>query len=232
MGRATPKGSKAEGHSQSQRAAHGPRRCLRRIDQQTGLQTPPSPMKKLSTSSEGRHRHIHFDPDIVEAFLDIKETFRNIALTFADCNEERNMLGGKDRIGGFGKSIEHILLVEDNEINLEIMLSQLTSLGYNVETAVNGKEALVKLQRNTYDVILTDIKMPVMDGYELAAEIQKLEKDTKDPTPVFAITASDFDLNDELAKSLGFTGYMLKPLDLDLLKKKLAHIGFNGKPWV
>ena len=174
----------------------------------------------------------HFDPDVVDAFLALEDTFHNIALTFADCNEERNMLGGKDRIGGLGKSIEHILLVEDNEINLEIMLSQLTSLGYNVETAVNGKEALVKLQRNTYDVILTDIKMPVMDGYELAAEIQKLEKDTKDPTPVFAITASDFDLNDELAKSLGFTGYMLKPLDLDLLKKKLAHIGFNGKPWV
>ena len=175
---------------------------------------------------------VHFDPDVVDAFLAIESTFRNIALTFAESHEERNMLGGKDRIGGFGKSIEHILLVEDNEINLEIMLSQLTSLGYNVETAVNGKEALVKLQRNTYDVILTDIKMPVMDGYELAAEIQKLEKDTKDPTPVFAITASDFDLNDELAKSLGFTGYMLKPLDLDLLKKKLAHIGFNGKPWV
>ena len=144
----------------------------------------------------------HFDPDVVDAFLALEDTFHNIALTFADCNEERNMLGGKDRIGGFGKSIEHILLVEANEINLEIMLSQLTSLGYNVETAVNGKEALVKLQRNTYDVILTDIKMPVMDGYELAAEIQKLEKGDKDPTPVFAITASDFDLNDELAKSL------------------------------
>jgi putative two-component system response regulator len=174
----------------------------------------------------------HFDPDVVDAFLALEDTFHNIALTFADYNEERNMLGGKGRIGGLGKSIEHILLVEDNEINLEIMLSQLTSMGYNVETAVNGKEALVKLQRNTYDVILTDIKMPVMDGYELAAEIQKLEKDSKDPTPVFAITASDFDLNDELAKSLGFTGYMLKPLDLDLLKKKLAHIGFNGEPWV
>jgi putative two-component system response regulator len=169
----------------------------------------------------------HFDPDVVDAFLELENTFHNIALTFSDYNEERNMLGGKDREAVLCKSVENILLVEDNEINLEIMLSQLTSLGYKVETAGNGKEALDKFQKNTYDVVLTDIKMPEMDGYELTAGIRKLEKSAKYPTPVIAITASEFDLNDERAKSLGFAGYMLKPLDLDLLKKKLTGIVFT-----
>jgi CheY-like chemotaxis protein len=150
-------------------------------------------------------------------------------MTFADSDEERNALGGKDCQSAWCKTIENILLVEDNEVNREIMHSQLTSLGYQVDTAVNGKEALLLFQNKTYDVVLTDMEMPEMDGYELVAEIHKLEKNAKDPTPVFAITASDFDLNDERAKSLGFAGYMLKPLDLDLLRRKLARIGYMGK---
>ena len=83
----------------------------------------------------------HFDPDIVDAFLALENTFRNIALTFADFDEERQMLEEeKDLKPESCKGIENILLVEDNEINLEIMQSQLTSLGYKVEAAVNGKD--------------------------------------------------------------------------------------------
>jgi CheY-like chemotaxis protein len=104
------------------------------------------------------------------------------------------------------------------------MHSQLTSLKYKVDTAVNGKDALEKFQKNKYDLILTDIEMPEMNGYDLTAQIRLLEKDADSPTPILAITASEFDLNEERAKSLGFTGYMLKPLDLDLLRAKLANI--------
>jgi CheY-like chemotaxis protein len=71
-------------------------------------------------------------------------------------------------------------------------------------------------------VVLTDIEMPQMNGYDLAAEIRRLEQGTQPPTPILAITASEFDLNEARAKTLGFTGYMLKPLDLNLLKSKLA----------
>jgi CheY-like chemotaxis protein len=135
------------------------------------------------------------------------------------------MLGG----GNYLKSeacqrIENILLVEDNEINLEIMHSQLTSLNYKVDTAVNGKDALEKFRHNKYDVVLTDIEMPEMNGYVLTSEIRRLEQDVKPATPILAITASEFDLNEARAKSLGFTGYMLKPLDLELLKAKFAGI--------
>ena len=185
---------------------------------------PPFPHEKaVEIIVEGKGTH--FDPDIVDAFLELEDTFRNIALTFADYDEERQMLGG----GNYLKSeacqrIENILLVEDNEINLEIMHSQLTSLNYKVDTAVNGKDALEKFRNKKYDVVLTDIEMPEMNGYDLTAEIRRLEPEAQPPIPILAITASEFDLNEARAKSLGFTGYMLKPLDLELLKSKFAGI--------
>ena len=190
---------------------------------------PPFPHEKaVKIIVEGKGQH--FDPDIVDAFLELEDTFRNIALTFADFEEERQMLGGASaRRSGECGQIENILLVEDNEINLEIMHSQLTSLGYKVDTVLNGKEALEKFQKNKYDVVLTDIEMPEMNGYELAAAIRRLQEDAGYATPVLAITASEFDLNEERAVSMGFTDYMLKPLDLELLKSKFAHIICNHK---
>ncbi len=185
---------------------------------------PPFPHEKaVEIIVEGKGKH--FDPDIVDAFIELENTFRNIALSFADHDEERKMLsGGKDLRPKKGKPIESILLAEDNEINLEIMHSQLTSMGYKVDTAVNGKDALAKCQKKNYDVILTDIEMPEMDGYALTAEIRRIEKDSNNPIPILAITASEFDLNDERAKSMGFNGYMLKPLEIDVLENKLAEI--------
>ena len=64
----------------------------------------------------------------------------------------------------------------------------------------------------------------------MTAEIRRLEKDAGCATPVLAITASEFDLNEERAKSMGFSGYMLKPLDLELLKSKFADIVCNTGP--
>jgi CheY-like chemotaxis protein len=93
-----------------------------------------------------------------------------------------------------------------------------------VDTAVNGKDALEKFRHKKYDVVLTDIEMPEMNGYELTAEIRRLEQEAQPPIPILAITASEFDLNERRAKSLGFTGYLLKPLDLELLKSKFAGI--------
>ncbi|MBW2583757.1 MAG: response regulator [Deltaproteobacteria bacterium] len=104
------------------------------------------------------------------------------------------------------------------------MQSQLTAMGYRVDIAVNGTEALKLYQKKAYDVILTDIEMPEMNGYELTAEIRRLEADTDRSIPILAITASEFDLNEERARSKGFNGYMLKPLEVEVLKKKLAGI--------
>jgi putative two-component system response regulator len=187
---------------------------------------PPFPHEKaVEIIVEGKGKH--FDPDIVDAFVELENTFRNIALSFADHDEERKMLsGGKILKPKKARTIENILLAEDNEINLEIMQSQLTSMGYKVDTAVNGKDALTKCQKKNYDVILTDIEMPEMDGYALTKEIRRIEKDSNNPIPILAITASEFDLNEERAKSLGFNGYMLKPLQVDVLEKKLADLSY------
>ena len=185
---------------------------------------PPFPHEKaMEIIVEGKGKH--FDPDIVDAFVELEDTFRNIALTFADFDEERQMLGGADALASAEcGQIVTILLVEDNQINLEIMQSQLASMNYEVDAALNGKEALEKFQKNRYDVVLTDIEMPEMNGYELTAAIRRLEENAGRATPVLAITASEFDLNEARAKSMGFAGYMLKPLDLELLKSKFADI--------
>ena len=187
---------------------------------------PFSHEKAVQIIMEGKGRH--FDADIVDAFVELENTFRNIALSFADHDEERQMLSdGKDFKKEKNRSFKNILLVEDNEINLEIMQSQLTSMGYKVDTAAHGKDALAKFQKKKYDVILTDIEMPEMDGYALAAEIRRMSDDSEQPIPILAITASEFDLNEERAKSLGFSGYMLKPLEVDVLEKKLTDLSFN-----
>ena len=102
-----------------------------------------------------------------------------------------------------------ILLVEDNEINLEIMLSQLTSLNYKVDTAINGNDALEKFQSNKYDVILTDIEMPEMNGVEATRQVLALSPSTS----VIVLTSFT---DDELvfpAIEAGATGYLLKDVD-------------------
>jgi len=189
---------------------------------------PPMPHEKaVRIIEEGRGSH--FDPDVVDAFVALENTFRNIALTYADFDEEREMLAGAEQIDTEEKRlIEKILLVEDNEINLIIMQSQLASLGYQVDIAMDGKEALLKYQESKYDLILTDLDMPGMDGYALTAEIRRIEETSKESIPIIAVTASDFDLTKERAQSLGFNGYMLKPFETDVLEKKLAGFVSNG----
>jgi putative two-component system response regulator len=189
---------------------------------------PPMPHEKaVAVIREGRG--IHFDPDVVDAFLALEETFRNIALTFADCDEEREALGGTPAADAFlAGRVTRVLLAEDNPISREIMLSQLTALGYTVAEAADGKEALRKHQAGPYDLVLTDIEMPELDGYGLAAEIRRLERAAGRRTPILAITASDFDLDEAKARSADLDGYMLKPLDPNVLSRKLADIFYQA----
>ena len=169
---------------------------------------------------DGKERH--FDPDVVDAFFELQAVFRNIALTYADFDEEREMLGsGMPCAEPSGKGITHVLLAEDNEINLEIMKNQLASLRFTVVTAANGLEAFARYQSMNFDLVLTDIEMPGMDGFKLAEAIRRMGKEGRTVPPILAITASEFELTEASAKSSGFDGYMLKPLDLGVLKKKL-----------
>jgi putative two-component system response regulator len=185
---------------------------------------PPMPHERaVEIIREGRGTH--FDPDVVDAFLAIEGTFRNIALTFADSDEEREALGGKDDIelDPTGR-IRRVLIAEDNAVNREVMRSQLAARGLSVEGAANGTEALHKYAAGKYDLLLTDIDMPELDGYGLAREIRRLEAGAGVRLPILAITASDFDLDEAKARGAGFDGFMLKPLDPQILARRLADI--------
>ncbi len=184
--------------------------------------------KAVDIIREGRGTH--FDPDIVEAFLDIEETFRNIALTFADHDEEREALGGDRSPGDDSCRITSVLVAEDNEINRSIMKSQLVAMGLEVHTAANGREALDILNQRAVDLVLTDIDMPVMSGYEMVAALRQMTVAGGRSTPVIAITASDFDMNEASARTAGFDDFMLKPLDTELLMKKLCVV-FGRSPF-
>ena len=185
---------------------------------------PMSHEKAVEIIKEGKGTH--FDPDVVDAFLELESVFRNIAMTFADYEEERQMLQ-QSSVGSdphVKRPINRILLAEDNEINQEIILSQLKSAGFNVDVVSNGKEALEKFRQKQYDLILTDIEMPEMNGCELAKNIRNLEKQTPQRTPILALTGNDFALSAVSAREIGFNGLMLKPLDLALFIQKLADL--------
>lgn len=117
-----------------------------------------------------------------------------------------------------------ILLVEDNELNYEIAKTVLEEAGFRVDGASNGKEAVDKASDNTYDVILMDIQMPVMDGYEATKELRKLGN----RTPIIAMTANAFSEDKKKAKDVGMDGYISKPIDVKSLVSTIMNI-LNGQ---
>jgi putative two-component system response regulator len=182
---------------------------------------PPLPHEKavaIIRAGQG----VHFDPDLVDAFLELEKIFRNIAIAYADFDEEREMLGaGRRHAPPPGCTFKRVLLVDDNEISLEIMKNQLTTMEFAVDTAANGRQALWKYRTADYGLILTDLEMPELSGLGLLQAIRSLEKNGSRRTPVLAITAADFELTASGAAAAGFDGHMLKPLDLGVLKRKL-----------
>ena len=113
-----------------------------------------------------------------------------------------------------------ILLVEDNELNFEIAETVLEEAGFRVDGASNGKEAVDKASNNTYDVILMDIQMPIMDGYEATKELRRLGN----RTPIIAMTANAFSEDKKKAKEVGMDGYIPKPIDVKTLVSTIMSI--------
>ena len=117
-----------------------------------------------------------------------------------------------------------VLLVEDNEINREIALELLGSLGLKFDTADNGLEAVRRFEESRpgyYALILMDIQMPVMNGYEAARSIRSLKRPDAKSVPILAMTADAFVEDIENAKAAGMNGHLPKPLDFDLLGREI-----------
>ena len=119
-----------------------------------------------------------------------------------------------------------ILVVEDNEYNREIIEEILKEEGYNVETAGNGKNAIKMVedsQPGYYNIILMDVQMPVMDGYEATRYIRKLPKPIRD-IPIVAMTANAFEEDRKNAFENGMNAHISKPIDLDKLFKTINRL--------
>jgi signal transduction histidine kinase/ActR/RegA family two-component response regulator len=106
-----------------------------------------------------------------------------------------------------------VLLVEDNLINRKFMARLLNAKGWEVLQAVNGKEAIEKYRESDVDVILMDIQMPVMDGYEAAVKIRELEAETGGRVPIIALTAHALESYMKKSYSSGMDAYLTKPID-------------------
>lgn len=117
-----------------------------------------------------------------------------------------------------------ILLVEDNELNREIAEEIIGETGVAVESAENGQDALEKFQKSDesyYDMILMDIQMPVMNGYEATRAIRKLPRKDAVKIPIIAMTANAFTEDIQRSKNAGMDEHLTKPLDIEQLMKCL-----------
>ena len=116
----------------------------------------------------------------------------------------------------------NVLAVDDNQLNLELVGHVLEAAGHLVRTASSGPEALEAVRRETPDVILLDIGLPVMDGYQVLAELRK------DPStaaiPVVALTAYAMAADEHRAREAGFDGFLPKPIEVRTLAQSITAI--------
>ena len=121
---------------------------------------------------------------------------------------------------------KHILLVEDNELNSEIATEILTEYGFIVDTAENGAEALEKVSTSkpgTYDLVLMDVQMPVMNGYEATKCIRKLKDPALANISILAMTANAFNEDRKKALESGMDGFLSKPIVIKELVQALKN---------
>ena len=153
---------------------------------------------------------------------DLRETLMS-AIGQKQTDATQELLPEKN-VGFMGK---HILLVEDNELNREIALEILREYGFRVDTAENGAVAVEKVSTaapGSYDLLLMDVQMPVMDGYTATRRIRALDDPARAKLPILAMTANAFDEDRRNALESGMTGFLSKPIVIGDLVQELRRI--------
>ena len=120
-----------------------------------------------------------------------------------------------------------VLLAEDNELNQQIAVAILEDVGLTVDIAEDGTVAVARMEEapaGTFDVILMDIQMPKMDGYEAARRIRALDDPAKAGVPIIAVTANAFEEDRQSALDAGMNGHLAKPYDIPKMMKALKEI--------
>jgi CheY-like chemotaxis protein len=142
------------------------------------------------------------------------------ALSDAVHTRSRNVAGANVAEHVAARS-ERILIVEDNHVNQRLAVKQLERLGFGATTVSNGREAVEAESATPYDVIFMDVQMPVMDGFEAAAEIRRREIRSRRHVTIIAMTANALNEDREACLAAGMDDYVSKPVSLSALRAVL-----------
>ena len=198
------------------------------------------------TSTESRVTGTGLGLPIVKSLIDLmdgtieveselgKGTKITIILPFLLATEEQIVKKTQQESQEIVKDLKgrRILLAEDNDLNAEIAMTILQENDFLVERVENGKECIEELEKHPedyYDVILMDIQMPQMDGYEATEAIRCLE-DERAKIPILAMTANAFDEDKRKAIEAGMNGHIAKPINLEQLFQMLGQILSKKNP--
>ena len=125
-----------------------------------------------------------------------------------------------------------ILIVDDDPLNLSMLEEELRDAGYETVTAMNGLDGLEALKEFDATLILLDLSMPEMTGYEATAAIRALDDKIVNNIPIVALTADVFQETKDRVMSSGFNNYVTKPFKSDVLYNTIVlHLGESRK-WI
>ncbi|MGN1250227.1 MAG: response regulator, partial [Candidatus Spyradocola sp.] len=154
---------------------------------------------------------------------DLRESLLS-ALGQQEAQKEHPLTGSADVSGFAGR---RLLLAEDNELNREIALEILGEYGFTIDAVENGAEAVKRIenaQPGHYDLVLMDIQMPIMDGYEATRRIRRLTNPALASVPILAMTANAFDEDRRAAADCGMNGFLSKPINVEEVIRALQNV--------
>lgn len=146
----------------------------------------------------------------------VRAVARAVGRTNASGVPAEPMPHGPEKVGG------RVLVVDDNSVNRKILARQLQLAGATTDTASGGEDALEKWRSGAYDLVLADLQMPTMDGFELARRIREYElAEQRQRTPILAVTASALEDQEQRTRAVGMDGLITKPIGIEQLRATL-----------